>query len=190
MPVNVNMTKAREIHLAEIRRVRNEELVKEDVTFMRAVEAEDTDAQNTIKTKKQTLRDLPATFDITTDVDTPEQLKAKWPSELPDREQEERDMADLTQYLTAKYNKMIGEISADLGKTADDLANVQNIIKALKNPDMLINGVSLTLDMVQIMENGDIRILPPPPAPAITEVCVKEPEKNGKKDSKELANVS
>ena len=72
MPVNVNMTKAREIHLAEIRRVRNEELVKEDVTFMRAVEAEDADAQATIKTKKQTLRDLPATFDITTDVDTPE----------------------------------------------------------------------------------------------------------------------
>ena len=85
MPINVNMTKARAIHLAEIRRVRNEELVKEDVTFMRAVEAEDTDAQATIKTKKQTLRDLPATFDITTDVDTPEKLKAKWPTELPDR---------------------------------------------------------------------------------------------------------
>jgi hypothetical protein len=86
MPINVNMTKARAIHLAEIRRVRNEELVKEDVTFMRAVEAEDTDAQATIKTKKQTLRDLPATFDITTDVDTPEKLKAKWPTELPARE--------------------------------------------------------------------------------------------------------
>jgi hypothetical protein len=86
MPVNVNMTKARAIHLEEIRRVRNEELVKEDVTFMRAVEAEDTDAQATIKTKKQTLRDIPATFDITTDVDTPELLKAKWPSELPARE--------------------------------------------------------------------------------------------------------
>ena len=86
MPVNVNMTKARAIHLAEIRRVRNEELVKEDVTFMRAVEAEDTDAQATIKAKKQTLRDLPATFDITTDVDTPEKLKAKWPTELPERE--------------------------------------------------------------------------------------------------------
>ncbi len=86
MPVNVNMTKARAIHLAEIRRVRNEELAKEDITFMRAVEAGDTDAQNTIKTKKQTLRDLPATFDITTDVDTPEKLKAKWPSELPARE--------------------------------------------------------------------------------------------------------
>ena len=86
MPINVDMTKARAIHLAEIRRVRNEELVKEDVTFMRAVEAEDTDAQATIKTKKQTLRDLPPTFDITTDVDTPEKLKAKWPTELPARE--------------------------------------------------------------------------------------------------------
>ena len=86
MPVNIDMTKARAIHLTEIRRVRNEELAKEDVTFMRAVEDGDTDTQATIKTKKQTLRDLPATFDITTDVDTPEKLKAKWPTELPARE--------------------------------------------------------------------------------------------------------
>jgi hypothetical protein len=86
MPINVNMTKARAIHMDKIRVVRNAELVKEDVTFMRAVEAEDTDAQATIKTKKQTLRDIPATFDITTDVDTPEKLKAKWPAELPARE--------------------------------------------------------------------------------------------------------
>ena len=99
-------------------------------------------------------------------------------------------MADLTAYLTAKYTKMIAEISADLGKTADDLANVRNIVRALKNPDMLWDGASLTLDMVQVMENGDIRILPPPPAPAITETCVKEPEKNGKKDAKELVNAS
>jgi hypothetical protein len=86
MPVNVNMTKARTIHLEAIRKVRNAELVKEDITFMRAVEAGDTDTQATIATKKQTLRDLPATFDITTDVDTPEKLKAKWPTELPARE--------------------------------------------------------------------------------------------------------
>jgi hypothetical protein len=100
-------------------------------------------------------------------------------------------MANLTPYLTEKYTKMIAEITADLGKTADDLANLQNIIRALKNPDMMVNGASLTLDMVQIMENGDIRLLPPPPAP-ITETCVKapEPEKNGKKDSKELVNAS
>ena len=100
-------------------------------------------------------------------------------------------MADLTQYLTQKYTKMVAEISADLGKTADDLANAQTIIRALKNPDMMVNGASLTLDMVQIMENGDIRLLPPPPTP-ITETCVKapEPDKNGKKDSKELVNAS
>ena len=99
-------------------------------------------------------------------------------------------MANLTPYLTEKYTKMITEITADLGKTADDLANAQNIIKALKNPDMMVNGASLSLDMVQVMENGDIRILPPPPAPAITETCVQAPEKNGKKDSKELVNAS
>jgi hypothetical protein len=86
MPVNINMDKARAIHLAEIRRVRNEELAKEDIAFMRAVEAGDADAQATIKTKKQTLRDIPATFDITTGVDTPEKLKARWPDELPARD--------------------------------------------------------------------------------------------------------
>jgi hypothetical protein len=99
-------------------------------------------------------------------------------------------MADLTQYMTQKYTKMIAEITADLGKTADDLANAQNIIKALKNPDMMVNGASLTLDMVQVMENGDIRLLPPPPAPVITETCVQAPEKNGKKPEKDLVNAS
>ena len=100
-------------------------------------------------------------------------------------------MADLTQYLTQKYTKMVAEITADLGKTADDLANVQNIIRALKNPDMMVNGASLTLDMVQIMENGDIRLLPPVPTP-ITDTCVKapEPDKNGKKTEKDLVNAS
>ena len=98
-------------------------------------------------------------------------------------------MADLTQYLTAKYNNMIGEISTDLGRTADELNNLKNLIRALKNPDALVDGASLTLDRIQIMENGDIRVMPPAPAP-ITDTCVKEPEKNGKKDTKELANVS
>ena len=85
MPINVNMGKARVIHMDAIRVVRNAELVAKDVTFMRAVEAGDASAQSTIGAEKQTLRDLPATFDITTGVDTPEKLKAKWPSELPDR---------------------------------------------------------------------------------------------------------
>jgi hypothetical protein len=82
----VNMTKARAIHMDTIRISRNAELVKKDVPFMQAVETGDTDAQATIGTEKQTLRDIPQTFDITTDVDTPEKLKAKWPTELPDRE--------------------------------------------------------------------------------------------------------
>ena len=86
MPINVNMTKARAIHLEEIRKVRNEELAKEDVNLMIANESGTSSEQDAVKAKKQTLRDLPATFDITTDVDTPEKLKAKWPAELPARE--------------------------------------------------------------------------------------------------------
>ena len=64
--------------------VRNAELVKLDLPSLRAMEAGDTSAQSTIATEKQTLRDIPQTFDLTTD--TPELLKAKWPSELPARE--------------------------------------------------------------------------------------------------------
>ena len=86
MSINVNMTKARAIHLTEIRRVRNAELEQEDVNMLKAIEAGDTSAQSTVATKKQVLRDIPATFDITTGVTTPELLKAKWPSELPARE--------------------------------------------------------------------------------------------------------
>ncbi len=86
MPIKVNMEKARGIQMDEIRKVRNTELAAKDITFMRAVEAGDASAQSTIGAEKQVLRDLPATFDITTDVGTPELLKAKWPVELPARE--------------------------------------------------------------------------------------------------------
>ena len=86
MPVNVNMTKARTIHMDAIRVVRNAELAAKDITFMRAVEAGDAAAQSTIGTEKQVLRDLPTTFDITTDAGTPELLKGLWPTELPARE--------------------------------------------------------------------------------------------------------
>ena len=96
-------------------------------------------------------------------------------------------MANLTPYLTEKYTKMIGEITADLGKTADDLANVQNIIRALKNPDMMVDGAPLTLDRLQVMETGDIRVIPPPPPPG-PDTCTQD--KNGKKPEKELVNAS
>ena len=84
--LTVNMTRARTLHMDRIRFVRDAELVKKDVLFMRAIEAGDTDAQATIGTEKQVLRDIPATFDITTGVDTPAALHAKWPTELPARE--------------------------------------------------------------------------------------------------------
>ena len=98
-------------------------------------------------------------------------------------------MADLTQYMTQKFTKLITEITADLGKTADELGNLKNLIRALKNPDALVDGASLTVDRLQIMENGDIRVMPPAPTP-ITDTCVKAPEKNGKKPEKEPVNAS
>jgi hypothetical protein len=82
----VNMAKARGVHMDTIRVVRDAELVKKDLSSLLAIEAGDTSSQSTIATEKQTLRNIPQTFDLTTDNDTPEELKAKWPSELPARE--------------------------------------------------------------------------------------------------------
>ena len=87
----------------------------------------------------------------------------------------------------------IKELGRNLGEISGKQAFAENIVRGLKNPDMMVNGASLTLDMVQIMENGDIRLLPPTPAP-ITETCVKapEPDKNGKKPepAKEAVHAS
>ena len=85
---------------------------------------------------------------------------------------------------------MIGEMTADLSNLSDELVAVKDILRALKNPDLWLGGGEVTLDRVQIMENGDVRILPKPPAPSITETCIQEPKSNGKKDIKELVNVS
>jgi len=79
--IQVSMPKARGIQMDKIREVRNKELTALDVPFMKALEDGDTDAQATIKTKKQELRNIPQTFDLTTD--TPEELKIKWPEGLP-----------------------------------------------------------------------------------------------------------
>jgi len=83
MPINVNMNKARGIHMNVIRGVRDAELAALDLPYIRALEAGDTEAQAAIAVKKQTLRDIPQTFDLT--ARTPEQLKGKWPAELPAR---------------------------------------------------------------------------------------------------------
>ena len=75
------MPTARGVHMDKIREVRNNELTKKDIEFMRAIEDGDIDAQASIKAKKQELRQIPQTFDLTTD--TPEELKEKWPEGLP-----------------------------------------------------------------------------------------------------------
>ena len=79
----VNMAKARGVQMDKIRIMRDKELAKKDVDMLRAIEADDSSAQSTVATDKQTLRDIPANFDLTTGVDTPAQLKAKWPEGLP-----------------------------------------------------------------------------------------------------------
>jgi len=86
----------------------------------------------------------------------------------------------------AKQDEVIEELGSELGITASNLADAQNTIRSLKNPDMLINGAPMTLDRIQVMETGDLRIMPPPPAP---DVCTQG-SKNGKKDSKELVNAN
>jgi len=91
-------------------------------------------------------------------------------------------MANMGPYLAEKYTKMIEAITNDLGNTADKLAQAQNILRALKNPDMLVDGTPLTLDRLQVMENGDIRTLPPPPEMTCIEEVTKEFVKNGKKE--------
>jgi len=76
-----NMTRARVIHMDAIRGVRNAELAALDLPYMRAIEAGDTEAQVAIAAKKQTLRDIPQTFNLT-DARTPGRLKVLWPEEL------------------------------------------------------------------------------------------------------------
>ena len=102
-------------------------------------------------------------------------------------------MADMTVYITEKYNRMFAEITKDLGTQLDKATDLQNMLRALLLPDMIFNGGPLTLDRIQVMENGDFRILPMPPVPAdtcIEEVSKEFGKKNGKKDHKEVENVA
>lgn len=84
--IQVNMPKARLIHMDLIRRVRDTELAKLDVPYMKALEAGDAAEQTSIAAQKQVLRDIPQTFNLSA-YTTPEGLKASWPAELPPQEQ-------------------------------------------------------------------------------------------------------
>jgi len=95
-------------------------------------------------------------------------------------------MANMGPYMAEKYTKLIEAITNDLGNTADQLASIQNILRALKNPDMLVDGAPLTQERLQVMENGDIRTLPPPPEMTCIEEVTREFSKNGKKEKEAI----
>ena len=77
--INVNMTKARDIHREKVRQARNPLLASKDVEFQRALETgADTAA---IVAAKQALRDAPASAAIEA-ATTPDELKASWDAEL------------------------------------------------------------------------------------------------------------
>jgi hypothetical protein len=77
--ININMTKARDIHREKVREARNPKLAAKDVEFQRALETgADTSA---IVADKQALRDAPASAAIEAATNSDE-LKATWDTEL------------------------------------------------------------------------------------------------------------
>lgn len=84
LPVEINMPKARDIHMDHIREAREPELARLDKEWMRATGQKNTIEADEIEARRQHLRDLPQTLDLTT-AKTPERLKTLWPKELPSR---------------------------------------------------------------------------------------------------------
>lgn len=83
--VKVNMDKARELHLKEIRRVRNDELNRLDKELLRAQETGKEDLVETIKKNKSDLRGLPSNINLEQYLDE-QSLFHFWPEILPARE--------------------------------------------------------------------------------------------------------
>ncbi|MAD24689.1 MAG: hypothetical protein CMO44_11015 [Verrucomicrobiales bacterium] len=75
------MTEAKNIFKAKIREVRAPLLEAEDVSYMKALEADDASAKTAAVNKKTALRDAPAASAIT-DASTIDELKAAWDSDL------------------------------------------------------------------------------------------------------------
>lgn len=80
--LEVDLARARGIHMDSIRRARDEELARLDAPYLEAVEKRNTARRGEIARRKQALRDIPQTFDLALAA-TPEELKALWPPGLP-----------------------------------------------------------------------------------------------------------
>ena len=77
--INVDMTRAKEIHKKKVRRARKKLFPDLDAQFQKALE---TSADTTsIESKKNALRDAPAAKAIS-DAKTPAELKAAWDTNL------------------------------------------------------------------------------------------------------------
>ena len=79
--IDVDMPRAKDIHLGRIRERRKEKFEELDVEYMKALEAGDSFAQTTAKNKKQALRDAPAASAIT-DASNTTELKASWDTSI------------------------------------------------------------------------------------------------------------
>jgi len=75
----VNLDKAKAIWKDKWREARKPLLASLDIEFMKAVESADTEKQAEIASKKQALRDVTQTEIVG---NTPEEIKAVWPSVL------------------------------------------------------------------------------------------------------------
>ena len=75
--ISEDMTKAKEIFKDKIREVRTPLLAAEDVTYMKAIEADDASAKTASATAKTALRDAPAASGIGS-ASTITELKAAW----------------------------------------------------------------------------------------------------------------
>lgn len=70
--VDVDMVKARDIHMDCIRKARDEKMKALDIEQLKGVD---------VAAEKQALRDIPQTFNLEVAA-TPEELKTLWPDEL------------------------------------------------------------------------------------------------------------
>ena len=77
--IKTNITKAKEIHKANIREARTPKLAEQDIAFQKALETGSSTTD--IVAKKQALRDAPAATGISTAV-TETDLKAQWDTSI------------------------------------------------------------------------------------------------------------
>lgn len=96
-------------------------------------------------------------------------------------------MSAESDYIANMLVANLKKATADLFETNRQLIYAQNILRALRNPDMLIEGGVMTVERIQALEDGNVTILPPrpvmpkPPETKPNDKCVPEPSTNGKK---------